>query len=219
MLHGYLASKETFAAEIAYFSRQFCVTALDFPGMGGADALTEPYSVQDYADWTREALGELGLTFPHLLAHSFGCRVAIKLLAAEPLFDRCVLTGCAGVVPRRGLGYHVRVKTYRAVRKLFPDFAERHFGSKDYRALPPVMRESFKKIVNEDLREDAARITRPVLLLNGREDRETPTSSVEILHRAVKGSRMCLLEGCGHFAFLDDPSAFRLAAEEFYHEL
>lgn len=218
MLHGYLASKECFAAEIAYFSRFYHVYALDFPGMGGADALTSPYSVSDYAQWTKAAMRELGIDFPHLLAHSFGGRVAIKLLSEEPLFDRCVLVGCAGIVPKRGPIYRFRVGAYRAVRKFFPNFAER-FGSRDYRALSPVMKESFKKIVNEDLREDAARITRPVLFLVGTEDGETPPASVEILHHAVKGSRYLRMEGCGHFAFLDDPLTFRLAAEEFYNEL
>ena len=143
MLHGYLASKESFLAEIEYFSRFYRVTALDFLGMGGADALTQPFSVGDYADWTAEQLAALGIVFPHVLAHSFGGRVAIKLLSRGDCFDRAVLVGCAGVVPKRGVSYRIKVGTYRLVRRFAPAFSERHFGSSDYRALPPVMRESF----------------------------------------------------------------------------
>lgn len=217
MLHGYLASKESFYPQIEYFSRFYRVTALDFPGMGGAEALTEPFSVGDYAAWTHRALGELGITFPHILAHSFGGRVALKLLSRGEAIDRAVLTGCAGIVPRRGVKYRLRVGSYRLVKRIAPALAERKFGSPEYRTLSPVMRESYKKIVNEDLREDAKRITRPVLFVYGERDRETPVSTAKILHACVEGSRLLILEHCGHFAHLDDPLAFQLAAEEFYN--
>ena len=216
-LHGYLASKESFAPQIAYFSQKYRVTALDFPGFGGAEALPAAWSVGDYADWALRALAELGVSFPHIIAHSFGGRVAIKCLA-RGLIDRAVLTGCAGIVRRRTLSYHLRVKSYRLVKKFAPRFAEAKFGSAEFRSLSPLMRESYKKIVNEDLREEAKRIARPVLYLNGEHDRETPLSSVKILHECTAGSRLAVLKGCGHFAHLDEPLLFDLAAEEFLND-
>lgn len=215
MLHGYLASKESFYPQINYFSKFYRVTALDFPGMGEADALEAAYSVDDYTDWTVRALDALGIQNPYLMAHSFGGRVSIKLLA-RGLADRAVLCGCAGIIPHRSMGYRLRVGAYKIVKKVAPGYAETHFGSDDYKRLSPVMRESFKKIVNEDLREEAKRICRPVLFVNGKNDTETPVSSAQIYHACVKDSKLLILEGCGHFAHLDDPLAFQLAAEEFY---
>ncbi len=215
LLHGYLSSKESFYPQITYFSKYFRVTAPDFPGMGGADALPAAWSVDDYADWTEEFLARRGIAFPHVLAHSFGGRVAVKLLSRGDAFDRAVLVGCAGIVPARGMGYRFRVAAYRAVKKFAPRFAEKKFGSAEYRTLPPLMRESYKKIVNEDLREQAARIARPVLFVCGERDEETPPASANVYLSRVKGSRLKILEGCGHFAHLDDPIAFNLAAEEF----
>lgn len=58
--HGYLSSKESFAAQLGYFSRFCRVTALDFPGFGGAEPLTEPYSVADYAPGRRRRLRRWG---------------------------------------------------------------------------------------------------------------------------------------------------------------
>lgn len=215
-LHGYLASKESFYPQISYFSRFFRVTALDFPGFGEAEPVPAAWSVSDYADWTQEALGALGIGFPHVVAHSFGGRVAVKCLSRADTFDRAVLTGCAGIVPKRTLGYRLRVKAYRAVRTVAPRYAERHFGSAEYRQLPPLMRESYKKIVNEDLREDAAKISRPVLFVNGTKDTAVPPASVRVYLSCVKGSGVFWLEGCGHFAFLDNPLAFNAATEEFF---
>ena len=215
-LHGYLSCKESFLNQIEYFSRRYRVTALDFPGMGGANALDSPWSVDDYADWTREALARLGVQNARLIAHSFGGRVAVKLLSRGGVFERAVLTGCAGIIPKRTLRYKLRVRTYRLVKKIAPRFAERKFGSSEYRTLSPVMRESYKKIVNEDLREDAANITRPVLFLHGEKDTVTPLSSIEVYLSKIKGAQLTVLKGCGHFAFLDDPLAFNLATEEFF---
>lgn len=216
LLHGYLASKESFYPQIEYFSRYFRVTAPDFPGMGGAEALEAAWSVDDYADWTNEFLARRGIEFPHVIAHSFGGRVAVKLLSRGECFDRAVLTGCAGIIPKRGIKYKLRVRAYRIAKKLAPEYAEKKFGSAEYRTLSPVMRESYKKIVNEDLREQAKLITRPVLFLHGERDTETPLSSAQVYASCVKGSRLNVLENCGHFAFLDDPLLFNLAAEEFF---
>ena len=216
-LHGYLSSKESFYPQINYFSRHFRVTAPDLPGFGGSGTIPAAWSVGEYADWLEGFLKERGIAFPHVIAHSFGGRVAIKCLA-RGLIDRAVLTGCAGIVKRRTLSYHLKVKSYRLVKKFAPRFAEAKFGSAEYRSLSPLMRESYKKIVNEDLREEAKRIARPVLYLNGERDRETPLSSVKILHECTAGSRLAVLKGCGHFAHLEEPLLFDLAAEEFLND-
>lgn len=216
-LHGYLSSKESFYPQISYFSRRFRVTAPDLPGFGGSGTIPAAWSVGEYADWLEGFLKERGIAFPCVIAHSFGGRVAIKCLA-RGLIDRAVLTGCAGIVKRRTLSYHLKVKSYRLVKKFAPRFAEAKFGSAEYRSLSPLMRESYKKIVNEDLREEAKRIARPVLYLNGERDRETPLSSVKILHECTAGSRLAVLKGCGHFAHLDEPLLFNLAAEEFLND-
>ena len=216
-LHGYLSSKESFYPQINYFSRHFRVTAPDLPGFGGSELIPAAWSVGEYADWLEGFLKERGIVFPCVIAHSFGGRVAIKCLA-RGLIDRAVLTGCAGIVRRRTLSYHLKVKSYRLVRKFAPRFAEAKFGSAEYRSLSPLMRESYKKIVNEDLREEAKRIARPVLYLNGERDRETPLSYVKILHECTAGSQLAVLKGCGHFAHLEEPLLFDLAAEEFLND-
>ena len=215
-LHGYLASKESFYPQIEYFSQFYRVTALDFPGFGQAEPIPFAYSVGDYADWTERFIKEAGLVNPYLIAHSFGGRVAVKCRSRGNLFEKAVLCGCAGIIPKRTFKYKLKVKTYRLVKKIAPRYAEKKFGSEEYRSLSPLMRESYKKIVNEDLRLDAEKIRIPVLFINGEQDRETPLRSIEIYHRAIKDSRVLVLRSAGHFAHLDNPLAFNLAAEEFF---
>ena len=216
-LHGYLSSKEAFSAQVRYFSKFYRVTAIDFIGFGKSAPLTQAFSVDDYAAWTKAVLRLLQVKHPHVIAHSFGCRVAVKLAATEPVFfDKILLTGAAGVVLKRGFSYHYKVKTYRLVRRFAPKFAERRFGSVEYRSLSPVMKESYKKIVNEDLRGCARNIENEVLLVQGAEDTTTPKREAEAYLACLKRGRLTVMDG-GHFAFAQYPLVFNMIAEEFFY--
>jgi len=204
-------------AQVRYFSQFYRVTAIDFIGFGDSAPLTQAFSVEDYALWTKAVLELLQVKHPHVIAHSFGCRVAVKLSALEPdFFDKILLTGAAGVVLKRGFSYHCKVKTYRLIRRFAPRFAERNFGSAEYRSLSPVMKESYKKIVNEDLRECARKMDREVLLVQGAEDTTTPKREAEAYLACFKRGRLTMMDG-GHFAFAQYPLAFNMIAEEFFY--
>ena len=217
-LHGYLSSKEAFTAQIEYFSRFYRVTAFDFLGFGKSKPLTEPFSVSDYAAWTKEILALLQVKKPKVIAHSFGCRVAVKMAARDSeAFEKILLTGPAGILSNRGLAYRLKVKSYRLVKKFAPAFAERNFGSREYRALSPIMKESYKKIVNEDLRKDAVRIKTPTLIVEGEQDKTTPLAEAQVYLQSLQNGRLQRIQG-GHFAFAEYPLAFNLIAEEFLYD-
>lgn len=217
-LHGYMSSKEAFAAQTAYFSRFYKVTAIDFLGFGQSAPLSSPFSVTDYGRWLAETLRALSVRRPHVVAHSFGCRVAIRAAAEdETLFDKIVLVAPAGVVLRRGLRYRCKVQSYRIVKKFAPSFAERKFGSEEYRSLSPVMKESYKAIVNEDLRGYARRVRNDVLIVQGREDRTVCEAEAEAYLRAFPNAVMKKIDG-GHFAFAENAVDFNLITEEFLYD-
>ncbi len=224
LLHGYLSSKEAFSAHIDYFSKTFRVTAIDFCGFGQSAPLENAFSVSDYAAWTSEAFSFLGVAeTPYCIAHSFGCRVAVKMqrLAAErggeDAFGKTIFTGPAGLLPKRTLRYKIRVKAYRAAKKLFPAFAEKKFGSEEYRSLSPVMKESYKKIVNEDLRGDIAKFGAPALVIEGDRDTVTTVAEAEEYAKLLPRGRLQYIGG-GHFAFAENAAEFTLAAEEFFSD-
>lgn len=213
--HGYLSSKEAFWAQIEYFSRDYKVTAIDFLGFGQSAPLTKDFSVSDYAEWTKAVLQALGIQRPCVIAHSFGCRVALKMAeCGEQVFDKLILTGPAGVIMNRGFSYRIKVRAYRVIKKIFPVFAEKRFGSEEYRSLSPIMKQSYKKIVNEDLRETASRVQNEILILEGKSDTTTPKREAEAYLAVMQRAKLVFLEG-GHFAFAENPTIFNLLAEEF----
>lgn len=160
-----------------------------------------------------------GLTRPHVLAHSFGARVAFKLFSEEKdRVNKLVVTGGAGLVKPRTPQYMRQIRRYRRVKKLFPKFAEKHFGSEDYKNLSPLMKESFKKIVNEDLKDCAALISAPTLLLYGREDTVTPPDEEgATFNSLIKNSKLLLTSG-GHFCFSEYPEEFNFKLFDFLTE-
>ena len=218
MLHGYLSNKEAWTAQIEYFSRFYKVTAVDFIGFGKSAPLPAPYSVEDYAVWLQAFMSSLGIVYPHVFAHSFGCRVAVKAASEnEKLFDKILLTGPAGIIMPRGWKYKWKVKTYRFVKKFAPRYAEKRFGSKEYRSLSPLMKESYKKIVNEDLRLCASRVKNEILIVEGREDYVTPLAEAEVYLSHFPNAKLQMMEG-NHFAFALHPLAFNVIAEEFLYD-
>ena len=218
-MHGYLSNKESFYYQIKFLSNYFSVTAPDILGFGKSSPTDTPYSVDDYCSWLEQFIKKCKLTSPHILAHSFGARVVLKYLGCRGGdADRLIITGGAGIVKPRSPRYIRRVKAYRRVKKLFPRFAERHFGSEEYRTLSPLMKESYKLIVNEDLKDCASNINNKTLLVYGKNDTVTPASEEGVtFNNLIVGSRLMTMDG-GHFCFSEHPDEFNQTIYKFLTE-
>ena len=218
-LHGYLSCKESFYYQTRYLSERFKTVAVDMPGFGKTPEPPFAYSLNDYADFVKRVIDERCGGRAHIVAHSFGGRVAIRLAAREKQsVNKLLLAGCAGMKPRRTLGFYAKKGTYEFLKRLFPALREKlrnRFSSRDYLALSPVMRESFVKIVNEHLDGELKNIQAPTLFVFGENDGETPLYMARRLNRGVKGSGLAVMKNCGHFCFSEQPERFNIIAEEF----
>lgn len=186
------------------------------PAFGASDKLDQAWGVEEYAEWLKNFLIQTGAYGADIIAHSFGARVAILALSKDnSLCDKLIITGGAGIVKPRSPEYMRRVKRYRRIKKLFPKFAERHFGSEEYKSLSPLMKESYKKIVNRDLRAEAAKISNPTLLIYGQDDSVTPVDEEGATFLSlIKGSRLVTMQG-DHFCFMNYPERFNSLVLEF----
>ncbi len=100
-----------------HFCDTFTVINLDLPGFGESEEPPRVWSVDDYVDFLQELLDHLQITHVSFIAHSFGARIALRYAYRFPV-EKMVLTGAAGIQAKRGLGYHIRVKTYKLLKKL-----------------------------------------------------------------------------------------------------
>lgn len=231
ILHGWGGRIESFAPVIDNLAQGYRVTALDFPGHGESDPPPTPWSVTEYADLTLRLLSQLDIPPSHVIAHSFGGRVTILLAAQHPeLFNKIVLVDSAGVLPKRGIKYYRKVYTYKLGKKLAKwkwsaaclkamgyDIKKKitSAGSADYRALSPAMRGTFVQVVNQNLRPYLKNIRNSVLLVWGSQDTDTPLYMAQIMEKEIPDAGLVVIEGAGHFSYLDGFGQFMSVVKYF----
>lgn len=223
MLHGWGASKELYQNVIETVSEKYRVIALDLPGFGNSSEPPEAWSVSQFAELCAKFIAALGLESIILLGHSFGGRVSIKLALMDGLpfeIKKLILVDSAGILPKRGLGYKLRIYSYKAAKKvlqsapmrnLFPNAVEKmqkNRGSADYASASPIMRGCLVKAVNEDLEPLLSKIHTETLLIWGSADDATPLSDGQKMEKLIPNAGLAVIDGAGHFSWLDAPAVF-----------
>ena len=216
-LHGYLSCKESFFNQIDFFSKNYRVIAPDLTGFGENVPLNSPYSLDDYVKDVLKLLDELKIKKYHILAHSFGARIAIKLAKFDSRVDKIIITGGAGVKPKRSLKYYFKVYTYNFLKKIFKNKDFSSFGSSDYKRLNEIEKLSFKKIINEHLDEYLPRINNKTLLIYGKNDTETPIYMAKKFKKGIKNSSLYVIDG-NHFCFMTNYDEFNKLSFNFLKE-
>lgn len=213
-LHGWGGSASAFLF-VAKRLAGYKSIVVDFSEFGDSEEPKRPYTVRDYAEETIALLEEEGESRVTVVGHSFGGRVAMEIAVLRPdLVRSLVLVDSAGLKPRRKPSYYFRVYLHKLLVRLgFKGLK----GSKDYRVLSPVMRETFKNVVSYDQSGILCDITCPTAIFWGREDRVTPLYMAKKLKRGIKGSEIFLLGG-GHFAYVDDADKFVSVLRAFLYE-
>mgnify|MGYP003308899457 CR=1 FL=1 len=101
--------KESFNYQLEYFSRFYRTIAPDLLGFGESPKLKSVYNLDNYVSDTIKLINELEIEKYHIIAHSFGGRIALKLAQLDKRIDKIIITGGAGLKPRRSVFYYIRV--------------------------------------------------------------------------------------------------------------
>lgn len=224
VLHGWGCDCSTMRVLIEALAEDHTVYAPSFPGHGASSPIDGIWDIDRYAAVTLAFLNELNLGRVDLVCHSFGARVGLLIASGHPeRVRRLLITGGAGIRPKRTLRYYWKVCTYK-IGKFFArlfgldteKLAKKH-GSSDYAVLKPNERATFSKIVNRDLSETLPRIQAPTLLLWGRNDTATPLYMAHKMEKEIPDCALVELEGT-HFVFLEQAARFNLIAKSFFKE-
>ena len=233
LLHGWGGKCESWKPVIRDFENEYKLIVVDFPGHGRSSDPSSPWSVTEYARLITGLLDHLGIEEADIIGHSFGGRVAIVLSAERPKrVGRVVLTGTAGLIPERSWLMKCRKRLFSTFRKSFDSgivrvilgarradaIAEKlavKFGSEDYRHLNKLMRKTFVRIVEQDLAPYLHKIAAPVTLVWGEADTETPLWMGHTMEREIPNAKLHVLPNCGHYAYLDRYSDFKIISKRF----
>ncbi len=232
VLHGWGCSGSYFF-KIADEMKDHSFLIPDLPGHGRTQSPQEPWGVEEYAACVYTLLKEKDFLPCGIMAHSFGGRIALLLAQQHPEdFPRLLLTGCAGIRPEKTPEQKKREAEYRKEkerlerigklpflrqysRTMLEDLRQR-YGSADYRALSPLMRQTFSKIVERDLRPVLPQIQASSLLIWGEKDTETPLWMGKIMEKEIPDAGLVVFENDDHFAYLHQWKRFSVIADQFF---
>lgn len=203
-LHGWGGSASAFLFVANRLKGVRC-TLLDFFGFGDSDVPDSPRTVKDYANDVLSLMELLNIKSATLVCHSFGGRVGIELASHYPdRVEKLVLIDSAGLKPKRGIKYHLRVGAHKLLRAMGLNGLG---GSSDYRALGGGMKRTFVNVVNYDQTKLLPKISCPTAIFWGKRDKETPIYMAKRLKSLIPDSEIFWLNG-GHFAYAEDISTF-----------
>jgi pimeloyl-ACP methyl ester carboxylesterase/membrane protein DedA with SNARE-associated domain len=186
----------------------------DLPGFGNSTHEIADYSIRAHAIYLEELLDQLGIEKVHLVAHSMGGGVALKLAQMEPQRVASItMVSAIGVQEQELLGeYYVnhivhgaQLAALRALSVLVPRFGK--WNSSDMGI--PYAR-NFYDSDQRPLRRILNTYSGPMLILHGARDPLVPVEAAYEHARLVPQSKLYVYEG-DHFTVFTNPG---LVAEQ-----
>ena len=235
LLHGWGCSVELMKPVADRITGDHRFMMVDFPGHGQSSRPPEPWGVPEFGESLIRFLRETGFYPCHIIAHSFGARVAAWIASEYPdMVSRMILTGAAGIRPKQTEAAQKRSAQYRKLKNIaagigripflqgvsdrMSESLRRKYGSRDYNNLDAEMRKTFVKIVSRDLTDMYGSIRSSTLLLWGDRDTETPLWMGREMEKMIPDSALIILEGGTHFAYLEQVDRFCTIVSEFLKE-
>lgn len=216
IMHGWGQSIEGMRPLGELLGKSAQVHLIDLPGFGRSPRPSEDWDAIGYAECIHKYIVDNGIQKPDVLGHSFGGKVATRLASRYPDSIRGLMLMDSSGLKRKPEGKKkLRSDLLRSLNKLlkwsdktfntnyFEGWFVPKFGSRDYKEAGEL-RNILVKTVNEDVTEDAQKITSPTLILWGELDQETPVDMANRLNELIAGSKLVVFPKKDHFPYLGD---------------
>jgi len=218
ILHGWNGSSDSWRKIIEILGIKYKVICPDFPGFGKTETPKIPWSLNDFVEWLKEFTEKLNLKEFFLLGHSFGGRVAIRFSISHPeKVKKLILVSSAGIRQEWGLKEKIIFQISKIGNAIFSknpffrfkdgarNFFYRIARIKDYSKAKGMMKETMKKIVEEDLLPELSKIQNETLIIWGEKDKIVPLKYAFLFKEKIKNSKLEILPKIGHSPHLEDP--------------
>jgi len=197
ILHGWGSNKGLMKRSFSPFVKKFRHIYIDLPGFGNSTA-PMALTTKDVANIMELFFALLGVKKDIILGHSFGGKVALLL---EPKL--LVLVASAGIYTEKPLHVRGKIVLFKLLKLFGLTKFRSLFVAQDAKELSPEMYETFKTVVNEDMREDFKNFPNKALLFWGDADTATPLSTAKEIEQLVDDATLEVYEG-DHYFFMQD---------------
>ena len=202
------------------------------PGFGKTKPLEWIMNMRDMAGWYLQALDELKLGPINVVGFSMGGWLAAEMATMDPsMFKKIVLVGATGVKPPVGYIYDMFLEiAQNFITAGFVDSSK----VEEFQTICPDDAPAELVEAWEVAREEACRLgwkpymyyaglpqllprlkALPTLIVWGRQDAIVPISAGELYHQSIPGSKLTVLEDCGHRPEIEKTSDFVQLVTEF----
>ena len=221
---------------LPYLRDKFQIIRYDQRGHGLSDATPAPYAIRDLVDDFAGLLDRLNIDNAYVCGLSVGGMIAQGFAASFPqrahalvLCDTAMQIGPASiwneriaVIQKDGISALTDAIMERWFTQAFRESRVTEFsGYINMLERTPV--EGYIgtccAIRDADLREAAAAIRRPTLVLCGDQDLATPPDLARRLAEAVAGAKFSLIEGAAHISCVEQPELFSRLLIDFWEEI
>ena len=206
LLHGNGESSAYFEHQIAYFSKDYHVIAVDTRGHGQSPRGEQPFTIKQFAEDLNDFMVEINIAKAILLGFSDGGNIALEFALKHPeRVEKLILNGAnlfpSGVKPL----YQWPIEVGYRIAKLFSKKSTKAEANAEMLGL----------MVNEPHIEpsELARLTMPVLVVAGTKDM-IKESHTRLIYKSLPNAQMNLIEG-DHFIANKNPEAFNKVVERF----
>lgn len=225
ILPGWGNTRSTFNYLIDYLKNYYTIYILDYPGFGNSSIPNKTLTVYDYADIIYKFIISENIK-PIVLAHSFGGRIISILIGKYKLkINKLILIDVAGI-KRFSFKIFLKQKLYKSLKfiiNLLPLKKKyfyykkliNYFSSSDYQNIPNSMKDTFKNIINEDLRKYYKLIDCDTLIIWGEKDLDTPLKDAYYLRKHINNSGLIIYQNGNHFSYLNNPVLTKNIIEKF----
>ncbi len=215
ILPGWGDTRKTFRNMIDYLKNNYTVYIFDYPGFGNSIFPNRDLTIYDYTNIIRDFIKDENIINPIVIAHSFGGRIATLMAGYyKDSIKKLIMIDTSGIKPHKGPIKLLKQYTYKLLRKLGILVPKRKrnlylkklikiFGSSDYKKLDKNMYDSFKNIVNEDLKCYINNINTETLIVWGKLDKDTKLKYGKYMHKKIRKSSLVILPKAGHFSYLN----------------
>ena len=236
LLHGLADDVGVWGSVMPALAAKHRVIALDQVGFGRSDKPLLDYRAATFVDFLDGFLNELKIDRASLVGNSLGGWIAADFALAHPeRIERLVLCNAAGYA---AVAKNMNSRTFSALRLASRDDI-RHLGpltfhdKRFYEDVDLAFKQrvtagddyTVNQVLDSILRgEDVldgrvGAIHKPTLILWGREDKLIPLKLAERFHKEIAGSRLEIIDNCGHMQHVECPKEFAAAVLEFLNDL
>src|SRR5215217_8458376 len=236
LLHGLGGSPKVWQFNIAALAEKYDVVVPGQIGFGKSDKPLVNYRIRTYVDFLDQFCKQLKIERATLVGNSMGGWIAAMFTASFPdRIDKLVLVDAAGYAPPKDLDSRVFFGLNPTTRDGMKSLVAKVFYNKAFLTDAAIEQAIAARLAagdgytinsitesilrSEDFLDDIVKtIKRPTLIIWGRQDGLVSLAEAERFNKDIAGSKMVVIDQCGHIPNVEKPGEFNAAVLKFLTE-